>query len=233
MHCWPFLRRQGCFRFRLEKRSQVQDTKIGLSKQVENLLFSFLDDRTLRVYKNGVWSETIILKAGTPQGSILSPILYLIYMNDATEELDSNQVSASQYADDIGCWATRTTVKEAIKSIQETLNCLEKWCHKWYVTLNPLKSQLVVFTKCFRHKAEMEENLYSVRLFGHNVLISPEVVFLGVIFDQRMTWEPQYRKLTARAYKRLNLIRRISSLAKSPNPNILAHLYQSLILPIF
>ena len=48
-----------------------------------------------------------------------------------------------------------------------------------------------------------------------------------------MTWEPQYRKLTARAYKRLNLMRRLSTLSKKPSPNILAHLYQSLIIPIF
>ena len=207
--------------------------KAGLSKQLENLLFSFLDDRTLRVYENGIWSESVTLEAGTPQGSILSPILYLIYMNDATDELDANQASASQYADDIGSWSTKTSVREAIQSIQESLNCLERWCHRWFVTLNPGKSQLVVFTKCFRHKAEMEENTFSVRLFGQDVPLSSEAVFLGVTFDQRMTWEPQFRKLATRAYKRLNLIRRIRSLAKEPNPNILAQLYQSLIVPIF
>ena len=45
--------------------------------------------------------------------------------------------------------------------------------------------------------------------------------------------EPQFRKITTRAYKRLNPLRRISSLAKEPNPNILAHLYKSVIMPIF
>ena len=99
--------------------------------------------------------------------------------------------------------------------------------------MNPGKSQLIVFTKCFRHKAEMEKNAFSVKLFGQDVFTSLEAVFLGVTFDQRMTWEPQYRKLAVRAYKRLNLIRRIRSLAKEPNPNILAHLYQSLIIPVF
>ena len=48
-----------------------------------------------------------------------------------------------------------------------------------------------------------------------------------------MTFEPQYKKIITRAFKRLNLLRRISALAKTPSPNILAQLYKSLIIPIF
>ena len=46
---------------------------IGLTKQLENLLLSFLDDRLLRVFIDGLWSEKVDLRAGTPQGSVLSP----------------------------------------------------------------------------------------------------------------------------------------------------------------
>ena len=123
-------------------------------------------------------------------------------------------------------------MKEAIASIQRSMDRLEQWCKRWYVTLNPLKSQLIIFTKCFRHKAEMEETNFTVSLFGQNIQLIAEVVFLGVTFDQRMTWEPLFRKLVVRAYKRLNLLRRISSLAQDPNPNLLAHLYQAIILPV-
>ena len=79
----------------------------------------------------------------------------------------------------------------------------------------------------------MENNRMTLRLFGHDIPIVTEAIFLGVIFDQRMTFEGQFRKLTSRAHKRLNLIRRIASLSKKPNPNILAQLYKSIIVPIF
>ena len=207
--------------------------KIGLTKQVENLLLSFLDDRTLNVFEKGCWSDTVHLLAGTPQGGVLSPILYLIFMNDATEVIDQSQVAVSQYADDIGAWATTDSVQDSIKRIQDSMNHLERWCHKWFVTLNPLKSQLVIFTKCFRHKKELEDTTFTVKLFEQNVPIITEAVFLGMIFDQRLTWESQFKQITTRSYKRLNLLRRISSLAKEPNPNILAHLYRSIMLPIF
>ena len=49
--------------------------RIGLTRQMKNILFSFLDNRSLRVCHDGVWSETVELRAGTPQGSCLSPIL--------------------------------------------------------------------------------------------------------------------------------------------------------------
>ena len=126
-------------------------------------------------------------RSRTPQGSILSPILYLIYMNDITEVVDQNQVCVSQYADDVGTWASGKTVEESIRRIQHAMNQLEQWCRKWFVTLNPLKSQLVVFTKCFRHKKEIEETVFTVKLFEQDIQIIPEAIFLGVTFDQRMT----------------------------------------------
>ena len=62
-------------------------------------------------------------------------------MNDATNDLDTSQVNASQYADDIGTWATGNTVASSIQKIQRALELLEWWCKRWFVTLNPLKSQ--------------------------------------------------------------------------------------------
>ena len=70
-------------------------------------------------------------------------------------------------------------------------------------------------------------------MFGEDVPVVSEATYLGVIFDTRLTWGPQFRKMTARAYQRLNLLRHLSSLSKNPNPNTMIHLYRSVIRPIF
>ena len=97
------------------------------------------------------------LKAGTPQGSTLSPILYLIFVNDMTDDLDLSELSASQFADDVGLWATKPSVGEAKRVIQNGIVKIEAWCRKWHVTLSPIKSKLLLFTKCPRHKQEEPE----------------------------------------------------------------------------
>ena len=207
--------------------------KTGLSKQIRNLLFSFLDERTLRVCVDGTWSEIVSLEAGTPQGSCLSPILYLIFVNDVTDVLDLEKLSASQFADDLGIWTTESDVEAATCIIQEAVQALEQWCKKWHVSMHPAKSKLILFTKCFRHKTEVEQNGLSITLFNEKVHGVDEAVFLGVTFDTRLTYEPQIRKIVTKAYKRLNLLRMISATSSNHKPDMLAHLYKSIIRPIF
>ena len=207
--------------------------QIGLNKQLENLLISFLDNRTLSVYVNGIISELVTLEAGTPQGSCLSPILYLIFVNDMPLEHDEDKLSSSQFADDVGMWATHQSLKSSANIVQDGVQILENWCRKWQVTLNPLKSKLVVFTKCPRHKVEENDNPINICLFGQSIPVCQEADFLGMTFDSRLTWEAQTRKMQSRAYSRLNLLRAVSYLSTKPNPNLLVNLYKSTIRSIF
>ena len=207
--------------------------KIGLSRQMKNILFSFLDNRTLKVCIDGCWSEVVELRAGTPQGSCISPILYLIYVNDMTDVLDLTRVSASQYADDAGMWTTCSTVREAESTLQREVDKLEEWCRKWQVTLSPHKSKLILFTKCPRHKDEVIRNNVSINLFGEGISLSEEAEFLGVTLDTRLTWEPQTRKIVSKSYKRLNLLRAVSAMSNTLKPDVIVKLYKSTIRSLF
>ena len=110
-----------------------------------NLLYSFLDDRTLRVYLDGFWSEIVNLRAGTPLGSCLSPIVYIIFMNDMTHDLNLSKIMVSQYADDAGLWVSSPEVSTAAKDMQEAITKLEQWCIKWR-ELYLIPSQITIDT---------------------------------------------------------------------------------------
>ena len=94
----------------------------------------------------------------------------------------------------------------------------------------PLKSKVVIFTRCPRHKNELP---IRITIFGQVIPLVTEAEFLGVIFDSRLTWESQTRHIVSKAYNRLNLLRAISSLTKKPSPNLLKRLYESMIRSIF
>ena len=71
-------------------------------------------------------------------------------------------------------------------------------------------------------------------MFGEQINATKEAVFLGVKFDQRLTWEAQFKKIAAKAYSRLNLLRSISALSRTcPKPDIIRDLYKKTIISIF
>ena len=164
--------------------------KIGLTRQMKNILFSFLDDRTLKVCIDSVWSKTVNLRAGTPQGSCLLPILYLIFINYLTCVLDKRSTDSSQFADDVGLWTTNTKASDAKRFMQREVEKVKKWCRNWVITLSPIKSKFILFTKCPRHDAEASDNFF-IDLFDEKISLIKEADFLGVRFDKRSTWEPQ------------------------------------------
>ena len=79
----------------------------------------------------------------------------------------------------------------------------------------------------------MQSGRLTIDLFGEPVSPVSEAESLGVTFDARLTWEPQTRKIVAKSYMRLNLLRAISSLSNKVHPNIMLHLYKSIIRSLF
>ena len=108
------------------------------------LLSPFLTNRHLRVYQDNAISNKIELKAGTPKGSALSPLLFIFYVNDTPKA--PRGVFTSKFADDMAAWAIQKQEKRAEKLIQTYLDLLSEWCNKWKIKLNPSKTQVGLFT---------------------------------------------------------------------------------------
>ena len=102
-------------------------------------LSDFLVGRVIQVNINDFLSHQINLKAGVPQGYVLSPLLFLIYVNDLPT-LHHKQNSLFQVADDTAQWALNLNICFAGKFLQQDLLYLAMWCAKWRIKLNPKKT---------------------------------------------------------------------------------------------
>ena len=111
-------------------------------------LSDFPVGRVIQVNMNGFLSDQISPAAGVPQGSVLSPLLFLIYVNDLPKP-HHRQNSKSQFADDTALWAASRNVHIAAKLLQKDLRKLAKWCAKWRMKLNPEKTKVIIFSRSY------------------------------------------------------------------------------------
>ena len=143
----------------------------GISGNLLILLDSFLNNRLQRVVLNGKNSEWKEVKAGVPQGSILGPLLFLIYVNDIPDNLQSN---VKLFADDVSLFSI---VNDPIKSSLQLNNDLvkiQKWSYDWKMSFNPDPNK------------QATEVLFSKK---KNEICHPDLEFNGVIFSKTFGYD--------------------------------------------
>ena len=188
------------------------------------LLSSFLTNRHLRVHQDSAISNKIELKAGTPQGSALSPLLFIFYVNDTPKPPPG--VLISKFADDMAAWAIQKQEKRAEKIIQNYIDSLYDWRNKWKIKLNPSKTQVGLFTNSNSAK-ESTLNLGRVPL-----TVSNEIKFLGLTFDSKQTWKNLIQNIRHRMWLRINAIKATSGRNLGMQSQTLLHLCKMWIRPI-
>ena len=124
----------------------------GINSNLLAVLSSFLTDRVCKIFVNsyqGPWLET---QLSVPQGSLLSPLIFLVYTSDLTleEEKPQSQVKLkpqeSKYADHVEFWRTHKNYYQLLINIQLAIVNLQSWCYKWRISLNISKKNCMVFS---------------------------------------------------------------------------------------
>ena len=119
----------------------------GISGNLLDLLSSFLSDRKQRVLLNGQTSEWRNVTAGVPQGSILGPLLFLIYINDLSGDLSSK---AKLFADDTSLFSVTHDITTSANKLNNDLKKISDWAFQWKMIFNsnPSKqAQEVIFSR--------------------------------------------------------------------------------------
>ena len=99
-----------------------------------DILKNYLQNRKQRVVLNGQSSSWLDVNAGVPQGSVLGPLLFLIYINDLPENL----ISASKlFADDTSIFSTVFDVNKSSMDLNKDLTTIKNWAFQWRMAFNP------------------------------------------------------------------------------------------------
>ena len=199
---------------------------LKLPNRLVRLISSFLTDRKLTVCVGKHKSKTITMRAGTPQGSALSPILYLILVNDVPDSIEKYS-SFSQFADDMGMWTQGYSFHGTRQKLQKAINELESWCRKWRIKLNGSKSQLMVSSKL--HEKPPDD--MAIQLFNDNVKPEKNAKFLGVTYDENFSMKDHVDTVIQKSMKRLGVFKLLSFGGVSNE--VLVQLYKTFVRPLF
>jgi exonuclease III len=200
-------------------------SNIGLPVKLVRLLSSFLTDRTMSVRCEHELSQPVYLSAGTPQGSVLSPLLYIIYVNDLPIH-PSNKCAGAQFADDLSLWTSDTSQNAIRLRLQRALNDIELWCSIWRIKVNAAKTQLVTFTRS-RNQKPMQ-----LTLFGQAIKPQHNMKLLGMTFDSNGGYNSHCQAKAKEATSRLALLRKVSGQRWGASTQTLLILYKQYILPV-
>ena len=179
---------------------------LDLPTKMTRWLSDFLVGRVIHVNVNGFLSDQISPTPGVLEGSGLSPLLFLIYVNNLPKP-HHRQNSKSQFADDTALWAASRNVHIAAKLLQKDLRKLAKWCAKWRIKLNPEKTKVIVFSRSYL-AGKPEPTL---KLYGERLKIYPQVKFLGITFDSKFTFKKHFEDILGRCNARYHRIRLLTN----------------------
>ena len=167
---------------------------------------AYLSDRHQFVSIGNSRSGILPVFSGVPQGSILGPLLFLIYINDLPDK--RSESSLLLFADDAKCFMPISSTADCA-SLQSDLSSLADWSSEWKLYFNELKCHVLRFT---RSQHNVTTPSYSLnKTIISSVCIQKD---LGVMLSSDMQWKPHYILIIQKAYKMLGLVRRTFPLVR-------------------
>lgn len=172
-----------------------------------SFLRSYLDNRQQCVYAHGEFSTNGYLKSGVPQGSVLGPLLFCIFINDLPLNLSDPTVDCELFADDTTLHTARKEKQEIENALQSSLDEVSSWCSSNCMLIHPQKTKSMLVST----RQKLQNSTYSLSLSIDST--SVEQVFehkvLGVTLDDQFKWEAHTHNLCNKLSQNLFLLSKL------------------------
>ena len=192
----------------------------GVGGLILRVLQNFLSSRTQRVKVDGVFSSSIDVVSGVPQGSVLGPLLFLLYIADLPRLLQNELVG---YADDS---TLLCRIPHARDRSSNDLAVISDWCSRWGMLVNPSKTRGMLISR----SRTVEPLFPDLLIDGSVVEMVWELKILGVIIDSKLSFEKQVRAIAASASMRVGILRKTMSVFR--DVTVVAKCFWAFILPV-
>jgi ribonucleases P/MRP protein subunit RPP40 len=194
---------------------------IGICNPLLSCIKSFLTDRSQRVLVGRSVSNYTPVISGVPQGSVLGPILFILYVNDIPNA-SANTDTSKLYADDVKRYALSCNFNQ----FQIGLTKLDAWCLNWQLSVAPAKCSVF---KLNRYSSRQENN--AVYHIGNQILSNiTEIDDLGITIDKQLSFSNHIHGVVGKAKQRIYLLFKCFT---SRNVSLLLKAYVSYVLPLF
>ena len=184
----------------------------GFSREALSLINSFLENRQQRVKINGSFSSFKQLNLGVPQGSVLGPLLFNIYINDLLFSIE--QTDICNYADDSTIYACDKNLENVVWRLENDSNTIIQWFANNFMKLNTDKCHLLMLGKG-------SNGTVTVNIGNSTIENSGEEKLLGVTIDDKLTFEVHITKLCKKAGNKLFALSRMSPYMDSSKLRVL------------
>ena len=183
-----------------------------------------MTNRTQAIRNAVACSNYLPISSGVPQGSILGPLLFLLYVNDLPLEINSD---TDMYADDSTFHCKGKDINEIQLILQSDINKTQRWCMKNNMAINPTKTTCMIIGSKQKLSCFEDLNLY---VYNNRITNVELQKLLGVYIDKNLTWKLHIDKTCKKLVSKLFLLKRIQYFL---TPDVKQLFYNAYITPIF
>ncbi|KAM7303220.1 uncharacterized protein ISCGN_013200 [Ixodes scapularis] len=194
---------------------------VGISHALISWIYGYLVKRKQYVTLNGSTSGMLDVFSGVPQGSVLGPLLFLIYVNDLPACVDPT-VKVRLFADDCVIYTTIAGPESQI-ILNKSLQNISLWCKRWGMKINHDKTAVITITN---KKNPLE---FSYMLDNKTINKVNEIKYLGVTISSNLKWETRVTNVCSNAFKKLGFLRRKLKISTSATK---LSAYKALVRPV-